>query len=177
MTETAKITLGDVTVDSPVLKGTVGPDVIDIRKLYAQTGAFTYDPGFTSTASCESNLTYIDGDEGVLLHRGYAIGDLAENSSFMEVCYLLLNGELPNADELASFDNTITRHTMLHEQLSTFYRGFRRDAHPMAIMCGVVGALSAFYHDSTEIHDPHQRMIASHRLIAKMPTIAAIAYT
>jgi citrate synthase len=176
MTETAKITLGDTTVESPVLSGTVGPDVVDIRKFYAQTGAFTYDPGFTSTASCESQITYIDGDEGVLLHRGYAIGDLAENSSFMEVCYLLLNGELPNAQELADFDNTITRHTMLHEQLATFYRGFRRDAHPMAIMCGVVGALSAFYHDSTEIHDPYQRMVASHRLIAKMPTIAAMAY-
>ena len=176
MTDTAKITLGDKTVDSPVLSGTVGPDVVDIRKFYAQTGAFTYDPGFTSTASCESEITYIDGDEGVLLHRGYAIGDLAENSSFMEVCYLLLNGELPNADELAKFDNTITRHTMLHEQLATFYRGFRRDAHPMAVMCGVVGALSAFYHDSTEIHDPYQRMVASHRLIAKMPTIAAMAY-
>ncbi|MFZ5725297.1 MAG: citrate synthase [Pseudomonadota bacterium] len=176
MTDTAKITLGDKTVDSPVLSGTVGPDVVDIRKFYAQTGAFTYDPGFTSTASCESKLTYIDGDEGVLLHRGYAIGDLAEHSSFMEVCYLLLNGELPTADELQAFDNTITRHTMLHEQLATFYRGFRRDAHPMAIMCGVVGALSAFYHDSTDIQDPHQRMIASHRLIAKMPTIAAMAY-
>ncbi|MBJ7441347.1 MAG: citrate synthase [Sphingopyxis sp.] len=174
--QTAKITLGGTTVDSPVLKGTVGPDVIDIRKLYAQTGAFTYDPGFTSTASCESNLTYIDGDEGVLLHRGYAIGDLAEQSSFMEVCYLLLNGELPSAAELTEFDTTITRHTMLHEQLATFYRGFRRDAHPMAVMCGVVGALSAFYPDSTEIHDPRQRMIASHRLIAKMPTIAAMAY-
>ncbi len=176
MTDTAKITLGDKTVDSPVLSGTVGPDVVDIRKFYAQTGAFTYDPGFTSTASCESKLTYIDGDEGVLLHRGYAIGDLAEHSSFMEVCYLLLNGELPTADELKTFDYTITRHTMLHEQLATFYRGFRRDAHPMAIMCGVVGALSAFYHDSTDIQDPHQRMIASHRLIAKMPTIAAMAY-
>ena len=176
MTDTAKITLGDKTVDSPVLSGTVGPDVVDIRKFYAQTGAFTYDPGFTSTASCESQLTYIDGDEGVLLHRGYAIGDLAEHSSFMEVCHLLLNGELPNADELATFENTITRHTMLHEQLATFYRGFRRDAHPMAVMCGVVGALSAFYPDSTEIHDPRQRMIASHRLIAKMPTIAAMAY-
>ncbi|MGV3730029.1 MAG: citrate synthase [Sphingopyxis sp.] len=176
MTDTAKITLGDKTVDSPVLSGTVGPDVVDIRKFYAQTGAFTYDPGFTSTASCESKLTYIDGDEGVLLHRGYAIGDLAEHSSFMEVCYLLLNGELPNADELKTFDHTITRHTMLHEQLATFYRGFRRDAHPMAMMCGVVGALSAFYHDSTDLQDPHQRMIASHRLIAKMPTIAAMAY-
>src|SRR6195952_5292549 len=137
---------------------------------------FTYDPGFTSTASCESALTYIDGDEGVLLHRGYPIGQLAEESSFMEVSYLLLNGELPSAKELSDFSYTISRHTMLHEQLATFYRGFRRDAHPMAIMCGVVGALSAFYHDSTEIHDPRQRMIASHRLIAKMPTIAAMAY-
>ena len=176
MTDIAKITLGDTTVENPVLKGTVGPDVVDIRKFYAQTGAFTYDPGFTSTASCESAITYIDGDEGVLLHRGYAIGDLAEHSTFMETCYLLLNGELPNAEELTAFDNTITRHTMVHEQLSTFFRGFRRDAHPMALMCGIVGALSAFYHDSTEIHDPHQRMVASHRLIAKMPTIAAMAY-
>ncbi|SKB45152.1 citrate synthase [Sphingopyxis flava] len=177
MTETtAKITLGDKSVESPILSGTVGPDVVDIRKFYGQTGAFTYDPGFTSTASCESKLTYIDGDEGVLLHRGYPIGELAEHSSFMEVAYLLLNGELPSADELTRFDNTITRHTMVHEQLATFYRGFRRDAHPMAILCGVVGALSAFYHDSTDINDPHQRMIASHRLIAKMPTIAAMAY-
>ncbi len=177
MTETtAKITLGDKSVESPILSGTVGPDVVDIRKFYGQTGAFTYDPGFTSTASCESKLTYIDGDEGVLLHRGYPIGELAENSNFMEVAYLLLNGELPTADELTQFDNTITRHTMVHEQLATFYRGFRRDAHPMAILCGVVGALSAFYHDSTDINDPHQRMIASHRLIAKMPTIAAMAY-
>jgi citrate synthase len=160
----------------PVLSGTVGPDVVDIRKFYAATGAFTYDPGFTSTASCDSQITYIDGDEGVLLHRGYPIGQLAEQSSFMEVSYLLLNGELPSKDELDKFSHTISRHTMLHEQLATFYRGFRRDAHPMAIMCGVVGALSAFYHDSTEIHDPHQRMVASHRLIAKMPTIAAMAY-
>lgn len=172
----ANITIGDKSIDCPVHSGSVGPDVIDIRKFYAQTGAFTYDPGFTSTASCQSALTYIDGDEGVLLHRGYPIGQLAEHSSFMEVCYLLLNGELPSAEELGKFNHTITRHTMLHEQLATFYRGFRRDAHPMAIMCGVVGALSAFYHDSTEISDPHQRMIASHRLIAKMPTIAAMAY-
>jgi citrate synthase len=172
----ASFTLGDKQVDLPVHSGSVGPDVVDIRKFYAQTGAFTYDPGFTSTASCQSALTYIDGDEGVLLHRGYPIGQLAEQSNFMEVCYLLLNGELPSGDELGSFSHTITRHTMLHEQLATFYRGFRRDAHPMAIMCGVVGALSAFYHDSTEISDPHQRMIASHRLIAKMPTIAAMAY-
>ena len=137
----AKLSLADKDFGYPVRSGSVGPDVIDIRKLYANTGAFTYDPGFTSTASCQSKLTYIDGDEGVLLHRGYAIGDLAEQSSFMEVAYLLLNGELPKADELSKFENTITRHTMLHEQLATFYRGFRRDAHPMAIMCGVVGCL------------------------------------
>jgi len=160
----------------PVLKGSMGPDVVDIRKLYGQTDMFTFDPGFTSTASCESALTFIDGDEGVLLHRGYPIGQLAENSSFMEVSYLLLNGELPSKAELEKFSYTISRHTMLHEQLATFYRGFRRDAHPMAIMCGVVGALSAFYHDSTDISDPQQRKIASHRLIAKMPTIAAMAY-
>ena len=172
----ASLSTGDKTVDLPVLEGSVGPSVLDIRKMYAQTGQFTYDPGFTSTASCESALTYIDGDEGVLLHRGYPIGQLAEDSSFMEVCYLLLNGELPSQGELDSFSTTITRHTMLHEQLATFYRGFRRDAHPMAIMCGVVGALSAFYHDSTDINDPVQRKIASHRLIAKMPTIAAMAY-
>ncbi len=159
-----------------IKSGTIGPDVIDIRKLYAETGKFTYDPGFTSTASCDSALTYIDGDEGVLLHRGYPIGQLAEQSSFMEVCYLMLNGELPSADELSQFSRTITRHTMVHEQLSVFYRGFRRDAHPMAIMCGVVGALSAFYHDSTDISDPEQRKISAHRLIAKMPTIAAMAY-
>ena len=171
-----KLNTGNGEFDYPVLSGSVGPDVVDIRKLYGQTGMFTFDPGFTSTASCESALTYIDGDEGVLLHRGYPIGQLAENSSFMEVSYLLLNGELPSKDELASFTRTISRHTMVHEQLSSFYKGFRRDAHPMAIMCGVVGALSAFYHDSTDISDPVQRRIASHRLIAKMPTIAAMAY-
>ncbi|MEG3165621.1 citrate synthase [Sphingomonas sp. PB2P19] len=176
MSETATLAVDGKDVDLPVMSGTVGPDVIDIRKLYAQTGAFTYDPGFTSTASCKSDITYIDGDEGVLLHRGYTIGELAEQSNFMEVCYLLLNGELPSAAELDTFTHTITRHTMVHEQLATFFRGFRRDAHPMAIMCGVVGALSAFYHDSTDIHDPAQRVIASHRLIAKMPTIAAMAY-
>ncbi|MBN8811359.1 MULTISPECIES: citrate synthase [Sphingomonas] len=176
MSDTAKLQVPGKDVEYPVLSGSVGPDVIDIRKLYGQTGMFTYDPGFTSTASCESGLTYIDGDEGVLLHRGYPIGQLAEHSSFMEVSYLLLNGELPSQDELDKFSHTITRHTMLHEQLATFYRGFRRDAHPMAVMCGVVGALSAFYHDSTDITDPQQRMIASHRLIAKMPTIAAMAY-
>ncbi len=159
-----------------VRSGTIGPDVIDIRKLYGQTGKFTFDPGFTSTAACESAITYIDGDEGVLLHRGYPIEQLSKDSSFMEVCYLLLQGELPSRDELASFTHTISRHTMVHEQLASFFGGFRRDAHPMAIMCGVVGALSAFYHDSTDINDPHQRMIASHRLIAKMPTIAAMAY-
>jgi citrate synthase len=174
MTDTSNIKLGDH--DYKVLSGSVGPDVIDIRKLYADTGMFTYDPGFTSTASCESALTYIDGDEGVLLHRGYPIGQLAEESSFMEVCYLLLNGELPSKGELDKFSHTITRHTMVHEQLATFYRGFRRDAHPMAIMCGVVGALSAFYPDSTDINDEQQRLISAHRLIAKMPTIAAMAY-
>ena len=172
----ATMNAGGKSVTMPVRSGSVGPDVIDIRKLYAETGMFTYDPGFTSTASCDSAITYIDGDEGVLLHRGYPIGELAEHSSFMEVSYLLLNGELPSQDELKDFTYTITRHTMLHEQLMQFYRGFRRDAHPMAVMCGVVGALSAFYHDSTDIADPHQRKIASHRLIAKMPTIAAAAY-
>ena len=172
----AKLSIGGADSDYAVLSGSVGPDVIDIRKLYAKTGTFTYDPGFTSTAACESALTYIDGDEGILLHRGYPIGQLAEHSSFMETAYLLLNGELPDGPTLTKFSGTITRHTMLHEQLMQFYRGFRRDAHPMAIMCGVVGALSAFYHDSTDITDPHQRMVASHRLIAKMPTIAAAAY-
>ena len=172
----ATITVDGKTVECPIRTGSVGPDVIDIRKLYAQTGAFTFDPGFTSTASCDSALTYIDGDEGILLHRGYPIGQLTEQSSFMEVSYLLLNGELPDKATLDKFTHTITRHTMLHEQLMQFYRGFRRDAHPMAIMCGVVGALSAFYHDSTDITDPYQRMVASHRLIAKMPTIAAAAY-
>ena len=176
MTDTAKLTANGTDHEFKVVPGSVGPQVIDIRKLYAQTGMFTFDPGFTSTAACESAITYIDGDEGVLLHRGYPIGQLAEHSSFVEVCYLLLNGELPNQAELDDFTYTITRHTMLHEQLATFYRGFRRDAHPMAVMCGVVGALSAFYHDSTDITDPRQRMIASHRLIAKMPTIAAMAY-
>jgi citrate synthase len=163
-------------LELPVIDGSVGPKVIDIRKLYAETGYFTYDPGFTSTGSCQSAITYIDGDEGVLLHRGYAIEDLAEHSDFMEVCYLLLHGELPSPAQKAKFVHDITYHTMVHEQLQYLYRGFRRDAHPMAVMVGVVGALSAFYHDSTDINDPHQRMIASHRLIAKMPTIAAMAY-
>ena len=177
MSETqATLNAGDKSVTMEVRSGTIGPDVIDIRKMYGQTGMFTYDPGFTSTASCDSAITYIDGDEGVLLHGGYPIGQLAEQSSFMEVSYLLLNGALPGKTELADFTRTISRHTMLHEQLMQFYRGFRRDAHPMAIMCGVVGALSAFYHDSTDIADPMQRKIASHRLVAKMPTIAAAAY-
>ena len=172
----AKLAAGGKETEMAVLKGSVGPDVIDIRKLYGQTGMFTYDPGFTSTASCESALTYIDGDEGVLLHRGYPIGQLAENSTYLETCYLLLNGELPNQSELDKFTYTISRHTMVHEQLASFLSGFRRDAHPMAVMCGVVGALSAFYPDSTDIGDPEQRKISAHRLIAKIPTIAAMAY-
>ena len=160
----------------PVIAGSVGPKVIDIRKLYAESGCFTFDPGFTSTASCESDITYIDGDKGILLHRGYSIEDLAENCNFLEVCYLLMHGELPNKKEYEHYDRTITYHSMVHEQLLNFFRGFRRDAHPMSIMVGVVGALSAFYHDSTDVNDPEQRMIASHRLVAKMPTIAAMAY-
>ena len=168
-------TLGS-THDFPIMAGTVGPSVIDISKLYAQTGQFTYDPGFTSTASCESKITYIDGDEGVLLYRGYPIDQLAEQSDFLEVAYLLLNGELPSKVQHDEFTFAITHHTMLHEQLRDLFSGFRRDAHPMAVMCGVVGALSAFYHDSTDINDPYQRMVASRRLIAKMPTIAAMAY-
>jgi len=164
------------TFDLPIIDGTLGPSVVDIRKLYTEHHLFTYDPGYSATGSCQSAITYIDGEEGILLHRGYPIQELAENSDFMEVCYLLLHGELPNATDKASFVKNITYHTMLHEQISTFYRGFRRDAHPMAVMVGVVGALSAFYHDSLDIGDPHQRMIASHRLIAKMPTIAAMAY-
>jgi citrate synthase len=172
----ASIEIGGKSYEHPVRSGTVGPRVIDIRKLYADAEVFTLDPGFTSTASCASEITYIDGDEGILLHRGYPIDQLAEKSSFMEVSYLLLNKELPSKAELDNFSYTISRHTMLHEQLMSFYTGFRRDGHPMAIMCGVVGALSAFYHDSTDITDPYQRMVASHRLIAKMPTIAANAY-
>ena len=176
VSDIAKLAAGGKETEMAVLKGSVGPDVIDIRKLYGQTGMFTYDPGFTSTASCESALTYIDGDEGVLLHRGYPIGQLAENSTYLETCYLLLNGELPNQSELDKFTYTISRHTMVHEQLASFLSGFRRDAHPMAVMCGVVGALSAFYPDSTDIGDPEQRKISAHRLIAKIPTIAAMAY-
>jgi citrate synthase len=160
----------------PAFSGTEGPNVIDIRKLYDSADIFTYDPGFTSTASCESDITFIDGDKGILLYRGYPIDQLAAHSSFLEVCYLLLHGELPNKEQAKAFDHSITMHTMVHEQLASFFSGFRRDAHPMAVMCGVVGALSAFYHDSTDINDPRQREIASHRLIAKMPTIAAMAY-
>ena len=176
MAETAKITIGGKTIDLPVLKGTTGPDVVDIRKFYAESDAFTYDPGFTSTASCESKITFIDGDAGILLHRGYPISELAEQSSFLEVCYLLLHGELPTAAEFTDFEHNITYHTMLHEQFDRFFQGFRRDAHPMAIMTGAVGALSAFYHDSTNVDDPEQRMISAHRMIAKMPTIAARAF-
>jgi citrate synthase len=164
------------SVNLPLLPGTLGPKVVDVRKLYADTGMFTYDPGYTSTGSCESKITFIDGDEGVLLHRGYPIEELAEKSDFMEVCYLLLYGELPTQAQKAKFSEGVTRHTMLHEQMNFLYRGFRRDAHPMAVMCGVVGAMSAFYHDSTDITDPHQREIASYRLIAKVPTIAAWAH-
>ena len=160
----------------PVIDGATGPSVIDVRRLYGETDHFTFDPGYTSTGSCESGLTYIDGDKGILLHRGYPIEQLAEQSNFLEVAHLLLFGELPNPTESDKFIHDITYHTMLHEQLMNFYRGFRRDAHPMAIMCGVVGALSSFYHDSTDITDPHARMVASYRLIAKMPTIAAMAY-
>src|SRR5271154_1866012 len=164
------------SIELPVIEGSIGPKVIDVRKLYAQTGCFTYDPGFMATAACRSSITYIDGDEGILMYRGYPIQELAAKSDFLEVAYLLLNGELPTADQKTQFVSDITHHTMVHEQITTFFRGFRRDAHPMAVLCGVVGALSAFYHDSTDINDPYQRMVASHRLIAKLPTIGAMAY-
>ena len=173
---TATLTYGDKTVELPVLAGSTGPNVIDIRKLYGATDAFTYDPGFTSTAACESALTFIDGDVGTLLHRGYPIDQLASQSNFLEVCHLLLHGELPTAAEYEAFERNITMHTMLHAQFDRFFEGFRRDAHPMAIMVGTVGALSAFYHDSLDIHDPVQRNISAVRLVAKMPTIAARAY-
>ena len=177
MTENTMRLSGDgLDIELPVYEGSVGPKVIDVRHLYGETGYFTYDPGYKSTASCESSITYIDGEAGILLYRGYPIEELADNSDFMEVCYLLLFGELPNRAEKEKFIHDITYHTMLHEQLKNFFNGFRRDAHPMAIMVGVVGALAAFYHDSTDISDPHQRMVASYRLIAKMPTIAAMAY-
>lgn len=172
----ATFSLDGKSIDLPVMDGVIGPSVVDIGKLYGQTDMFTYDPGFLSTASCESKITYIDGDKGVLLHRGYPIEQLAEQGDFLETCYLLLYGELPTATQKSDFDHRITYHTMIHEQMATFYRGFRRDAHPMAVVVGCVGALSAFYHDSTDINDPHQRMVASMRLIAKMPTIAAMAY-
>jgi len=167
---------GERTLDLPVLQGSRGPKVVDVRKLYDEAGVFTFDPGYASTGSCQSAITFIDGEKGILLHRGYRIQDLAEQSDFVEVSYLLLHGELPDPKERERFARDIRYHTMLHEQVTNFYRGFRRDAHPMAILCGVVGALSAFYHDTTDIEDPRQREIASHRLIAKMPTIAAMAY-
>jgi citrate synthase len=172
----AKLVVGDKTYEFPVLAGTVGPEVIDIRSLYAKTGLFTYDPGFTSTAACDSAITYIDGDKGELMYRGYPIDQLADKSNYLEVCYLLLYGELPNAWQLNDFKERVTRHTMVHEQMHLFFRGFRRDAHPMAVVCGVVGAMAAFYHDSTDITDADQREIASIRMIAKIPTIVAMAY-
>lgn len=176
MTDKATLTIGEKNYDLPILKGSTGPDVLDVRKLYADSDHFTFDPGFTSTASCESKITYIDGDAGILLHRGYPIDQLAEKSSFLEVCHLLLNGELPSADEFTKFEHNITYHTMLHAQFDSFFQGFRRDAHPMAVMTGAVGALSAFYADSLNVDDPKQREISAHRLIAKMPTIAARAF-
>ena len=177
MTEkTAKLSIGDESWEFPVKAGTLGPDVVDIGALYKNTDRFTFDPGFTSTAACESDITFIDGDKGILLHRGYPIEQLAEHGDFIETCYLLLYGELPTKEQNEDFHSRITYHTMVHEQMNRFFTGFRRDAHPMAVMCGVVGALSAFYHDSTDISDPHQRMVASLRMIAKMPTIAAMAY-
>jgi citrate synthase len=165
---------GKPSVDFPIMSGTVGPDVIDVRSLYAKTGLFTYDPGFMSTASCRSGITYIDGDEGILQYRGYPIEALAENCTFLEVAYLIWHGELPTPEKLQVFTETVTNHTMVHEQLSRFYSGFRRDAHPMAVLCGVIGALSAFYHDSIDITDPRSREISAFRLIAKLPTITAM---
>ncbi len=167
---------GSPSVDFPIFGGSIGPDVIDVRSLYAKTGKFTYDPGFMSTASCRSSITYIDGDEGVLLYRGYPIEQLAEKCDFLEVAYLILNGELPTKEQKTEFDDIVTRHSMVHDQLTYFFRGFRRDAHPMAVLCGVVGALSAFYHDSIDIHDARSREISAFRLIAKLPTITAMAY-
>ncbi|MEP1766496.1 MAG: citrate synthase [Sulfitobacter sp.] len=175
-TKSATLKIGEKTIDLPIFTPTSGPDVLDIRKLYGQGGVFTYDPGFTSTASCDSTITFIDGDEGILTHRGYQIGELAEKSHYLEVCYLLLYGELPTPTQLEDFEGRVTNHTMIHEQMTNFFRGFRRDAPPMAVMVGVVGAMSAFYHDSTDITDEWQREVASIRLIAKMPTIAAMAY-
>ncbi|MFL2799482.1 MAG: citrate synthase [Paracoccaceae bacterium] len=174
--KTAKLTFGNKEVELPMHTPTAGPDVIDISRLYAEADIFTYDPGFTSTAACDSTITFIDGEKGELLHRGYPIDQLSSQSHFLEVCYLLLYGELPSFTELADFENRVTRHTMLHEQMMNFFRGFRRDAHPMAVMTGVVGAMSAFYHDSLDVNDHWQREVASIRLIAKMPTIAAMAF-
>jgi citrate synthase len=174
--KTAKLTLDGKEYELPIHSPSAGPDVLDIRKLYAQAGVFTYDPGFTSTASCDSTITFIDGDKGELLHRGYPIDQLASKSHYLEICYLLLYGELPSPAELEDFESRVTNHTMIHEQMMYLFRGFRRDAHPMAIMTGVVGAMSAFYHDSTDVSDPWQREVASIRMIAKMPTIAANAY-
>ncbi len=174
--EKADLRLNGDLYNFDVHEGTIGPNVLDISKLYAQSGKFTYDPGFTSTANCKSTITYIDGEEGTLLYRGYPIDQLAEEGNYLETCFLLLNGELPNQDEFNKFEKSITEHTLVNEQLNRFFTGFRPDAHPMAIMCGVVGALSAFYHDSLDINDPEQRRIACHRLIAKMPTLAAMAY-
>ncbi len=174
--KSAKLATGNENWDFPVYDGTIGPSVVDISKLYAETGMFTYDPGFTSTASCESKITYIYGDEGTLLYRGYPIEQLAEHGDFLETCYLLLYGELPTASQKADFVHRVTRHTMVHEQMSRFFQGFRRDAHPMAVLTGSVGALSAFYHDSTDISDPTQRLIASIRMIAKLPTLSAMAF-
>ncbi len=176
MADTAKLNVAGKDIDLPVMKGTIGPEVMDIGKLYAQTGMFTFDPAFTSTASCKSTITYIDGDLGVLLYRGYPIEQLAMQGDFLESCFLLLYGELPTAEQRKKFETTITRHTMVHEQMAFFFRGFRRDAHPMAVMVAVVGAMAAFYHDSTDINDPRQREIASHRMIAKLPTLAAMTY-
>ena len=175
-TKTATLTIDGQSFELPMYSGTTGPDVIDIRKLYAQAGVFTYDPGYTSTASCESTITFIDGEKGELLHRGYPIDQLAEKSHYLEVCYLLLYGELPTAAEVEDFENRVTRHTMVHEQMHNFFRGFRRDAHPMATLVGVVGAMSAFYADSADVNDEWQREVASIRMIAKLPTIAAMAY-
>ena len=167
---------GSPSLELPIYKGTIGPDVIDIRKLYSTTGKFTYDPGFMSTAACNSSITYIDGDKGELLYRGYPIEQLAVNCDFLETCYLLLNGELPNATEKKTFVSTVTNHTMVHEQMQFFFRGFRRDAHPMSVLVGTVGALASFYHDSLDINDPHHREVSAIRLIAKMPTLVAMAY-
>ena len=180
MTESKTFTVTDnskgSSFDLPVYEGSVGPDVVDVRKFYASSGAFTYDPGYASTGSCDSKLTYIDGDQGILLHGGYSIEDLAGKSDYLETCYLLLNGELPNAAQKEDFVNRVTRHTMVHDQFSNFFRGFRRDAHPMSIMMGVVGALSAFYHDHLDVNSPEDREISAIRLVAKIPTLAAMAY-